>query len=266
MTMPTRRQTSSKQSFLGRLEALYLNMLRVVIIVLATVMLAGTVIGVIVAGPMLLASFGGGQADAARLVRGDSLDDFLGQGRRSGSGNQAAAPDPELEDRAREADRRIRQAAANITRYISAKTGVTPVEAAVTDYIQTLSDQLPERLVDRYGDSILSLSQELAGRPSTSATLDVDRLIDWHFQRFQAAAEEAATRDASRAAEAMERRIAAVAAGTMAVTLFGLFLLMVFVFVLVKIERNLRLMPVVLQESLAGPPGPAPRDSATGVG
>ena len=51
---------------LNKLEALYLNILRVVIIVLATVLLAVAAIGAVVAAPMLLSSFGGGEADAAR--------------------------------------------------------------------------------------------------------------------------------------------------------------------------------------------------------
>lgn len=69
---------------LNKLEALYLNILRVVIIVLATVLLVVATIGAVVAGPMLLSSFGGGDADAARLVQKDSLNDYLN--RHSGGG------------------------------------------------------------------------------------------------------------------------------------------------------------------------------------
>lgn len=94
---------------LNKLEALYLNILRVVIIVLATVLLAVAAVGVVVAAPMLLSSFGGNEADAARLVRNDSLNDYLN---RNAGGQGMSAPDQaELESRTRDADRRFKDAA-----------------------------------------------------------------------------------------------------------------------------------------------------------
>ena len=59
---------------LDRLEGLYLNILRVTILILATVMLIASVIGVINAAPKLLPSFG--SADARKLVSGATLKDF----------------------------------------------------------------------------------------------------------------------------------------------------------------------------------------------
>lgn len=230
---------------LNKLEALYLNILRVVIIVLATVLLAVAAIGAVVAAPMLLSSFGGGEADAARLVRNDSLNDYLN--RNPGSPGVAAQDQAALEDRTRDADRRFKEAAANIVRYVKAKTGMAPPEAGVIDYIQTLSDRLPTGLQDRYADSLLSLSKDLVQAPTATTPVDVDQLIQWHFDQFSAAAETAMQQDASRAIEEQARRQTAVLAGTAAAGFFMMFLLLVFVFVLVKIERNLRRLPVAVE-------------------
>lgn len=233
---------------LNRLEALYLNILRVVILVLATVLLVVAVIGAVVAGPMLLSSFGGGETDAGRIVRDDRLRDYLGQG----SGGRVAADAEEtaqIEEAARQSDRRIRNAATNITRYVETKQGFRPVTAAVTGYIQERADSLPASLFDRYADSILKLSTDLVAAPNTAAPVDVDRLIDWHFAQFAGAVEEAQQRDAMRATEDAARRATAMAAGAAAVGFFMLFLLMVFVFVLVKIERNLRRIPVLVEQA-----------------
>lgn len=233
---------------LNRLESLYLNILRVVILVLATVLLVVAVIGAGIAGPMLLSSFGGGDANAARMVKDDQLSDYLNQGTGSGA---AAGPEEtaELEEAARQSDRRIREAAANISRYVQAKQGFSPVTAAVTGYIQERADSLPTSLFDRYADSILKLSRDLGEAPRTAAPVDVDQLIDWHFSQFARAAEEAQQRDATRAMEESARRGTAMAAGVAAVSFFMMFLLLVFVFVLVKIERNLRRLPVLVEQA-----------------
>lgn len=231
---------------LNRLESLYLNILRVVILVLATVLLVVAVIGAVVAGPMLLSSFGGGETNAARMVQDDRLTNYLGQG-TAGDGTAGAAQTAEMEEAARQSDRRIREAAANITRYVRTKQGYTPVVAAVTGYIQERADSLPNSLFNRYADSILTLSKDLSAAPSTAAPVDVDQLIDWHFGQFARAAEEAQQRDAMRAVEEAERRATAMAAGAAAVSFFMMFLLLVFVFVLVKIERNLRRLPVQVE-------------------
>lgn len=236
---------------LNRLEGLYLNILRVVIIVLATVLLVAATIGLVIAGPMLLSSFGG-ETNAERLVSGDNLQTYLGNGSGAQSGASSAMDTAEVEQRAAEADRRYREAATNIARYMKAKAGVEIVEPAVTDYLQGKGDQLPMGLGDKYADSVLGLSQDLVRSPATTPLVDVDQLIEWHHARFAQAADEAAQRDALKQAEAMQRRITAVAAATGAVVLFGMFLLMVFVFVLVKIERNLRLVPVLLDSRSDG--------------
>lgn len=233
---------------LNRLESLYLNILRVVILVLATVLLVVAVIGAGIAGPMLLSSFGGGETNAARMVKDDRLADYLGQG-TGGGASAGAAETAELEEAARLSDRRIREAAANISRYVQAKQGFSPVVAAVTGYIQERADSLPPSLFDRYADSILKLSKDLGAASTTAAPVDVDQLIDWHFGQFASAAQAAQERDAMRAAEEAARRETAVAAGAAAVSFFVMFLLMVFVFVLVKIERNLRRIPVLVEQA-----------------
>ncbi|HZV85637.1 MAG TPA: hypothetical protein VFF48_11685 [Brevundimonas sp.] len=239
---------------LVKLEALYLNILRVVILVLATLLLVGAAIGAVIAAPMLMSSFGGGESNAARMVQNDRLADYLGGGRQEPA--QAGAPTAEQEEAARQSDRRIREAAQNLSRYVQAKQGFNPVTAAITGYIQEQADSLPPSLFEKYCDSILALSRDLVARPAAAAPVNVDELIPWHHQRFMDAAQQAAERDAVRAMEEAARRGAAVAAGAAAAGLFMMFLLLVFVFVLVKIERNLRLLPVLVSDEPETPSSP----------
>ena len=231
---------------LARLEALYLNILRVAIIILATILLACAAVAMVVAGPMLLSSFNS-ETNATRLVRSDTLNSYL-QG-ESGAGQASDQPTEASVERAAQADTRIRQAATNIANYVTAKYGFDIVEPAVVGYLEDNALALPASLFDSYCDSLLTLTNDLVARPASASPIDVDQLTAWHFEKFQQAAQQADAQNAARAAETAQRRITAVAAATAAVTLFGLFLLMVFVFVLVKIERNLRLLPVRLQSN-----------------
>ncbi|MNN87922.1 hypothetical protein D3C81_2055420 [compost metagenome] len=82
----------------------------------------------------------------------------------------------------------------------------------------------------------------------------MDSLIDWHFNQFRQAAETAIQQDAMRAAEDQARRQTAVLAATAAAGFFMMFLLLVFVFVLVKIERNLRRLPVLVEQKTSPQP------------
>lgn len=249
---------------LNRLEALYLNILRVVIIVLATVMLIGAGIGVVVAAPMLISSFKG-ETNAAQLVRSDDLAAYR-RGETGSSASGASGEDyQDLEERAADADRRFREAAANIARYVRAKSGTNVVQPAVAGYLQDQAYRLPESLADKYAGSVLALTQELVSAPATAGTVDVDQLISWHFGQFEQAANEAAQRNEAQAAEAAERRGTAVLAATFALVLFAIFLLMVFVFVLVKIERNLRQVPVVVNNRSDGVTILATRPADSGV-
>ncbi len=232
---------------LNKLEGLYLNILRVVIIVLATALLAAALVGAVVAGPMLLSSFGASGANAERLVQADQLQDYLGQGQAGDTGAAAGEATAAQEEAALQADRRIREAAENIARYVQAKQGFRPVPAAIVDYVEQRAYALPTELFDPYSDSLLKLSQDLLGQTATAAPVNVDELIDWHYARFMEAAQVAAETSAQRMAENTMNRATAVAAAAFAGGLFVMFLLLVFVFVLVKIERNLRLLPIQIE-------------------
>lgn len=230
---------------LNRLEGLYLNILRVVIIVMATVLLVGTVIGAVVAGPMLLSSFGG-DTHAARLVRGDDLESLTRTESPASGSPTGSDVSAEVIERAAGADGRLRDSASNIADYVRAKQGVAVVEEAVVGFLEDLAYSLPADLFDPYCDSVLQLTRDLVARPAASSALNVDQLIENHHSRFLDAAMDAQDQSSARAMEQAEQRSVAVLAATAAMAMFGLFLLMVFVFVLVKIERNLRLLPVAL--------------------
>jgi hypothetical protein len=224
---------------LARLETLYLNMLRVVILILATLLLIGAVLGAVTAAPLLLAS-GESETDARRLVDADRLADYLGE--RTGRATETATASAE-EASAVEAtmDARLAQAGKNIATYVQRSTGQPVVVAGAQAYVAERAGELAANLFDDYADSLLRLSQDLVARRDTARTaLDADELVDWHHAKFAAAADEAAVRDEAAALAAQERRAQAMLAAGLAAALFLLFLLIVFAFVLVKIERNLR--------------------------
>lgn len=245
-----------RAGMLTRLEGLYLNILRAVIIILATVMLAAAVVGAVIAGPMLLSSFASDRG-AERLVEDDDLQTFLGGQSALQPGGKQAGPSAETEARAAAADERLREASGHIVAYFEARFGQTIPAPALTEYLNEKMLELSPELHDPYMDSLLTLGRDLAARAPADPRVDVDQLIEWHHGRFVRAMQEAEAQNAERAAEAVERRTAAFATAGLAIVAFGLFLLMVFVFVLVKIERNLRLVAVRVS--------PAADDQATAV-
>ncbi len=102
---------------------------------------------------------------------------------------------------------------------------------------------LPEELQGDYADSVSKLTTALR---ASRETMNIEALITWHYNKFVAAEGQAAEEAAARAAKKAAKTQLAVVAGAAAATAFGLFLLVIFVFVLVKMERNLRVVAVRL--------------------
>jgi hypothetical protein len=232
-------------SRLDKLEGLYLNILRVTILVLATVMLVVSVLAVINAAPKLLPSFG--SSDARTLVGGASLKDFRDEQQSAtptATGDATTTPAP-TDDKI---DSRIATAATNLISW-GTKNGNNFQLAAVERVLDRNQKGLADTLQGDYADSLVRLSQDVLS--SGRAGDDVNVLINWHLQRFTAAQAKAAQADEARAAKtAIERQKALIMAGA-AASAFLIFLILLFVFVLVKIERNLR---IVMVRSASGEP------------
>lgn len=231
-------------TWLTRLENLYLNILRVVILVLATVLLLGAVGLAVYAAPKLMPEASG--ADERKLVSGDSLQDY----RRALSGGEAAAALPSEADAvaaSSKIDGRIKTAAGAIAAYIQKSSGHAVPLAGVETFLAERQTSLPESLQGDYADSLVRLGNDL--RAAKAPVDDLDGLIDWHFERFTAAKAEAEAEELRQAAEAAAKQQTALAMGAAAASLFVMFLLLVFGFVLVKMERNLRLVAVRVDEA-----------------
>ncbi|WP_404478584.1 hypothetical protein [Novosphingobium sp. BL-52-GroH] len=222
---------------LSKLEGVYLAILRVAILVAASLALLVTIGVAVASGPSLLASAGfGGAEDTAN----GSLRQFMAEQK-----DQSSPGDETLAERRPEVETVIAPdidaAAANFAKYLG-----TPGTAAKRNFsilLQGNADGLVTGAVGqvsvadapaRYGASVLALSESLLN--STGRKLSEERvheLIAWHFQHFvgELAADQA--RQASARADLMVKLGVAGAA-------FLAFVLIIFVFLFVKIERNLR--------------------------
>lgn len=233
-------------TWLTKLENLYLNILRVVILVLATVLLLGAVGLAVYAAPRLMPDAGG--ADERKLVSGDSLQDY----RRELSGGEAgpvSTSEPAAVPSSAKIDSRIKSAATAIAAYVQKTSGNSVPLAGVETFLAERQSSLPATLQGDYADSLVQLGNDLGA--AKAPVNDLDGLINWHFERFTAAKEAAEAEELRKATEAAAKQQTALAMGAAAASLFVMFLLLVFGFVLVKMERNLRLVAVRVDEAAA---------------
>lgn len=227
-------------SFLTRLEGVYLNILRVVILLLATLLLLASIAAAIFVVPKLIPE--GKPADARSLVQNDRLADFK-RYQRGEPANVAAPETASPADQPGRIDSRIKAAAAALAQH-GRDIGGAPNVAIIEDYLNSKQKALPETLQGDYADSVQRLAAEVSA--SKDRSLDVAALIDWHDAKFVEAEAQATTEMMTKAADKAAKGQLAMMAGGAALTAFGLFLLLIFVFVLVKIERNLREVAVAV--------------------
>lgn len=224
-----------------RLEVVYLNVLRVVILVLATVFLAAAILATVNAIPKLIPD--AKEADARALVSADSLKDFQAAQAGQTAPADSEAPDASA-DQEGKIDSRIKKAAASLAAHLRSPDGTQPPVGPVEAYLSEKQLALPQSLQGDYADSLVKLMESLAS--SSDRSVDADQLIDWHYAKFQQATEAATQLEAERAVKNAQNLQAALVAGGAAVSAFFLFLIVVFGFVLVKIERNLRRVSVLV--------------------
>jgi hypothetical protein len=224
-------------TILTRLEGIYLNILRVVILLLATLLLFATVAAGVFVIPRLLPE--AKSVDARTLVQGDTLADF--KSFQKGEMRPTTAPAQETVG-GQKIDSRIKAAAAALTSYVRDQGHELGPEV-VEQFLMTKQASLPEELQGDYADSLLKLTTALR---TSRETMDIEVLITWHYNKFVEAEGRAAEQAAAQAAKKAARTQLAIVAGSAAAAAFGLFLLVIFVFVLVKMERNLRVVAVRL--------------------
>ncbi|RSV20361.1 hypothetical protein CA236_00130 [Sphingomonas sp. ABOLG] len=212
-------------NMLAKLERAYLGLLRVVILVAATIALLVAIIGVATAIPSLLKW--SGFTERAE-PSGGTLGDFIAEQKITDTTSTTETKEAEpfvIPD--------IKEAAKTIKAYLSTRGDITQ-----NDWergLQAYADEMPGNGVD-YARSVRTLAKELrssTGKPLSEAR--VLQLIEWHKTRFQG---DVASRAAS---EAEGNAQFWIKIGFASAAFLG-FVLIIFIFLFVKIERSLRVV------------------------
>ncbi|QDM41460.1 hypothetical protein [Altererythrobacter sp. TH136] len=213
---------------LEKLESGYLSLLRMVILVVASLSLIVALGALALAILSLVRSTGVTSAEAS----GGNLAEFIEQQKplasTGASSNTSTMEIAALPD--------VRTAAANFKAYLGNRSKIKEDE-----FVEALQHGADEFGADGalYAEGVKLLSEELkisAGQPLSETR--VLQLIDWHHRNFQSDLD----RRGSEVAEATSQYWKSAA---LAGSAFLGFVLTIFVFLFVKIERNLRLVRMV---------------------
>lgn len=218
---------------LEKIESLYLAVVRVIVLVAATLAMVAFVIGLSVSAPMLLEK--SGLSTGGAQVKSGDLAEFIKD--RRGESAELSEVQPAPSDDAKLATTPgIMKAAKLLDGYIDGRLEMIGDQSALESILMSKRDDIPLEYQARYEKSLTSLFDQLQQSKGTPLKPErLDELIDWHLERFKAsAAADKIDRDANVAK-------ALAGAGVAAASLLA-FLLIIFFFVFVKIERNLRLV------------------------
>ena len=210
---------------LSRIETLYLNLLRAFIIVLATIALGASLLFAASAIPSLVDRMGDAKADTSTLTLSRFVTEQRPTAQQDAEETYQAPVDPV-----------IAHAARNVKSYLGSRSTIT-----VKTFEEVFAkSQASIAVISRpdYGNSLLNLSEELKasrGKPLSEAR--VMSLLGWHESRFTAEWEKEAAQKTD-ADVAFKSRLWAAGAA------FFAFILVIFVFLFVRVERNTRLVHV----------------------
>ncbi len=99
--------------------------------------------------------------------------------------------------------------------------------------------ELPTEVQDQYGVSVAALMDQLDNSKGNALSGEqIDELLNWHFDKFKTNVEAAAAQRQVAQVQALQT-LGVAGAG------FGVFIALVFCFLIVKIERNLRLVHTI---------------------
>ena len=216
---------------LSRIEVAYLGILRVVLLIAASAALVVTIVATAAALPAIGRAVG---VAGHQEPRGATLREFIDSKRltevqpsgSTDSGTASTQAEPLPPD--------LATASQNFARY-AAKNGDAQITQDQWDEaFRGELDSIPDNLRSAYTADLLQLSEQLQrskGRPLSNQHLA--ELIDFHHGKFLTSVEEEKTAEAASAAASMFSLL--VAGGA-----FVIFILILFNFIFVKIERNLR--------------------------
>ena len=215
---------------LTRLEVAYLAILRVVLLIAATIALLVTFGAAVTAVPALVEMVGFGSDVPAR---GGTLREFI-------DANRITDVEPSKEDTGETSAKfplseSVSQASKAFARYDSHNGGTQFEQSKWDDLFRAvLTEKVPVTEQADYGEDLLKLSNQLdrsSGKPLSNERLF--QLIEFHLTTFLANAQAAEATKAADLAASMSKLLLAGGA-------FLIFVLVLFSFLFVKIERNLR--------------------------
>lgn len=220
---------------LARIEEAYLSLLRVVILVSATIALIIAAFGLISSVPSMLRWAGISQPEKAL---GGTLRDFISEQRITNT--EAVQDSGNVEVYA--IMPQISEAGEIIHIYLEGRADITE-----RDWRIGLQSTADEFFADReaYADSVLRVAMELkASKGNPLSEERVLQLMDWNATRFRNDLE---MKRLGEAQEVSEFWVKLAAAGTGFLT----FVAIIFIFLFVKIERNLRPPPNLVGDQIS---------------
>jgi hypothetical protein len=216
---------------LEKIEAAYLAAMRVIVLVAATLALIVAVIGVVNAAPMIAKQLGLGESHE---VAGADLTTFVDEQRAAGTPVETDAEGaPPL---TQTIPGKIAKATNLVAHYLRERSHVEVDVPGLERVITEKRNDLDAGYRDAYDDSLLTLATDLNGsRGKALSGPRVAQMLDWHLQKFKSDIEYRKIREDAVKAKAMLGL--AIAGGAILA-----FLIILFFFLFVKIERNLRIV------------------------
>jgi len=215
---------------LEKIESAYLAAMRVVVLLAATVALVVCVVGATLAAPGLLRQLGfdpdAGKLDAVGLagfIQEQKID-------QNGAGEATAASEVTV------IPGKIASAANLIAGYVKTRSHSDIDLQGLQNALMEQRDAVPQEYQAAFEHSLLGLATEL--KASTGRALPLERvvqLLDWHHSRF---IEEVEAKSAKAVSNAANASVALLMAGAGLIA----FILILFFFLFVRIERNLRIV------------------------
>lgn len=217
---------------LAKLEDVYLNILRIAVLAIATIALVVFVLTAAQTGPLIGQFFG---LTPKTQVEDASFAEFVATNRPSTGSSSGNYSTPATGSAYPE---EIRNAATNLVTYINRHHGFELQHSDMVAFVGGIYDGMAANYQRDYAKSIETFTTQLVNSTGTPiSTNQIDRAIQWHAQKFEDAASQTEVTAAANRAKAI---LAISVAGISLVT----FLIIIFLFVVVKIERNLRLVKV----------------------
>ncbi len=217
---------------LARIESAYLGILRVVILIAATVALGVATLAIIYSAPYFISQVGLGDS-----VTAGNLSEFIEEQRGLGKNLDDPSSDARNESGSL-ISASLQASAKRVANYLNKHNSVGANPEVISESFSKVAENIPLQYHTQFEASLETLTKELEASKGTPLSFaKVDELIQWHNQRFsQSIAESELNRN--------ENFVSTITAFGTAGGAFLVFVFLVFCFLFVRIERNLRIVRV----------------------